>query len=206
MEERFLNDNELLYLYHQGDEEALALLIEKYRRIMGAYARGYSGKVKTSCEVSDIYQLALISLYNAVNSYKENMGCRFSSYFKIVMERSIYNYIRHIYSDVCRANREAISIDQLVNDYEGIYVVDTIACEQRKSDPCWNVNIKDMMCNVNRIVEALSPEEQKIYRLWEKGFSYREIAVLVEETEKRVDNVLYKIKRLLREGIEEQKD
>ena len=202
MEERFPSDNELLYLYHQGDEEALTLLIEKYRRIMGAYARGYTGRVKTSCEISDIYQVALISLYNAVNSYKENMGCRFSSYFKIVMERSVYNYIRHLYSDICRANREAISIDQMVSDYEGIYVVDTIAASKEQGDPSWAIEVNDIMQNVNDIIETLSSKEQRIYRLWEKGFSYREIGILVEESEKKVDNILYKIKRLLRAEIQ----
>jgi len=202
MKERFLNDNELLYLYRQGDEEALTLLIEKYRRIMAAYARSYAHCVKTSCEVNDIYQVSLIALYKAVESYKENMGCKFGSYFKVVMERAVYNYMRHVYSDICRANRDAISTDQMVNDHEGIYIIDTIASAPKHfGNPVWSFEIKEVMDDINEVVQCFSKHEQHIFRLWEKGFTYREISVLVNESEKKIDNILYKIKSLIREKI-----
>ncbi|MDF9825545.1 RNA polymerase sporulation-specific sigma factor [Breznakia sp. PF5-3] len=201
MENRQKNDNELLYLYRQGDEDALRQLINKYQRILMAYAHRYSNSVKTSCEINDIYQIALISLCSAVNSYKENMGCRFSSYFKIVMERAVFNYMRHVYSDICRANREAISIDQLINDYEGIKISDTIANVTHYGDPKWEAYIGSVMEEINMIIKKLSPLEQEIYRSWEEGFSYREIATMTGENEKKIDNILYKIKRLLRSFV-----
>lgn len=198
MENRYQSDDELLYLYRQGNEEALELLIKKYQKIMRAYARGFIGRVKTSCEINDIYQVAVIALYSAVNSYKENMNCRFGSYFKIVMERAVYNYIRHLYSDMNRANREAISMDQLVSDHEGIYIVDTIATQMKRGDPEWEVLVSTLMEDVYDVLAQCSKLEQRVYDLWSKGFSYREIAVLCGVREKKVDNVLHQLKKKLR--------
>lgn len=195
------NDNEILYLYHQGNEEALALLIAKYHRVMMACARKHVGTVKTSCEVHDIYQVAMIALHHAVDSYQDHSGSRFSAYYKVVMKRAVQNYIRHMFSDVNRANREAISLDQMVHDQDGIYVSDTVCISHTEGNPDWEVSMKLVMEEIGNVVSKGTALEQCVYHLWVEGYSYEEIALLSDIDKKRVDNILHRLKKKLRRAI-----
>ncbi|TDW16727.1 RNA polymerase sigma-30 (SigH) subunit [Breznakia blatticola] len=191
------NDNELLYLIRQGDEEALSLLIDAYKRIIRAYVHGYSCKVKTSCDLEDLYQECIIALYKAANTYKETMDCKFSSYYRVVMERTCYNYLRSAYNLKNRANQSLLSLDQYVCEQGGLLIGDIIACDPC-IEPTWAFEIKQQMVSIRRCVKNMGEKEQKIFTLWEQDYSYKEISRILSEAEKTIDNTMYRLKKDLR--------
>ncbi|OCN03460.1 hypothetical protein A4S06_05790 [Erysipelotrichaceae bacterium MTC7] len=172
-------------------------MIQKYARIIRAYVRGYSYKVKTSSDLEDLYQECIIALYKAANTYKETMDCKFSSYYRVVMERTAYNYLRSAYSYKNRANQSLLSLDQFVCDQDGLLISEVIPSSVQY-EPTWAFEIKQQMLEIHKCVKAMGEKEQKIFTLWELGYSYKEIAKILVEAEKFVDNTIYKLKKDLR--------
>lgn len=199
--ERRISDNELIYLYRQGNEEAFELLAKRYQGLIYNYIRKYRYVVKTSCELNDLHQIANASLQTAIHGFRESIGSPFVAYYKVVMTRNVLNYIRHMDSDMNYANQAAISIDQAVCDHEGIFIVDTIAATDKQSDPKWVLMQREVRKQINILLVELPKLHQEIIYLWEQGYSYKEISALCATSEKKVDNILQFFKKKLKEKL-----
>ncbi|MFV0380708.1 MAG: sigma-70 family RNA polymerase sigma factor [Breznakia sp.] len=195
------DEHELIYMYRQGDEDALFLLIKKYKRILYAIARRHIRSVKTSCEIEDLYQIGLIAFYGAIDTYKENMGSKFATYTKVVVDRAMYNYLRHSYSNIARANRDALSMEQAIHDQEGIYLIDTIVSQEKAYDPVWNMDMDYVYAQINEVLIEMPFLSKKVFHFWCLGYSYQEIAHACALSEKKVDNILHQVKKKIREHI-----
>lgn len=200
---KHLSDNELIYLYRQGNEEAFEVLSKRYQGMIWNYVRKYKYVVKTSCELSDLHQIANASLQFAIHGFRESIGSPFVAYYKVVMTRNVLNYIRHMSSDMNCANQNALSIDQAVSDHEGIYIVDTIAATDRQSDPKWMFMQQEIRSQMDALMHQLPLQQQEVVALWEQGFSYKEISLLCNVAEKKVDNILHAFKKKIREKLTE---
>ena len=56
----------LVRLFHEGDVEALDLLLERYRRFAGPKARGY---FLAGGDIDDLQQEAMIGLFKAIRDF-----------------------------------------------------------------------------------------------------------------------------------------
>lgn len=90
------NDNELIYLYKDGNEKALDILLTKYSHFIVYYIESnypYSNKK------NDLIQEGRMVLFDCINKYKEDYDVKFYSYFRISLARKFYRLLADNYYD-----------------------------------------------------------------------------------------------------------
>ena len=79
------NINELIYLYHLRDPEALALLIEAYHPLTASL----QSLTPPDMEPEDYRQVADSVLVECLNSWRQDLNLSFSTYYKSVLVNRI---------------------------------------------------------------------------------------------------------------------
>lgn len=110
---RDYNDYEIINLVKQGNEEALALMIEKYRLLIAKKANKFNLKL----DFDDRFQEGLIVLYRSILKYDEHYGKTFTRYFEHNLENhliSLYRKERNYGKFL--SNKAAVLIDYSVDE------------------------------------------------------------------------------------------
>lgn len=200
--ERSINDAELIRLVLENDEAALELLIKKYKRVLHYTVNQYKNRYQENYDFHELYQISLISLYRAVLSYKEDMGCSFYTFLQIVIERDILTYYRQLHREKNKLNRMAVSLDQCVKENEGLHLIDMIENNQKEFNPEDYFVQKEWQAFLKKEMEQMSEEEQQIFQLWMEGYRYEEIAEQLQINTRRVGYMISKIKKKLKGSID----
>ncbi|MDD3113471.1 MAG: sigma-70 family RNA polymerase sigma factor [Candidatus Izemoplasmatales bacterium] len=87
---RNYNDYEIISLIKQGNEEALALMIEKYRLLIAKKAHKFNLKL----DFDDRFQEGLIVLYRSILKYDEHYDKTFTRYFEHNLENHLISLYR----------------------------------------------------------------------------------------------------------------
>ena len=165
------NDYEIIDLIKQGNEDALALMVNKYERFMAKKIH----KFNLAYHFDDLKQECIIILYNSVMMFDESFNKTFTRFFELNMERhmmgTIHKFKRHaeakyFYEDAIAENVHAV----------------------RESSVYYHLHVEE-------IKKILTPLEYKVYTLRElKNYAIRTITELTSESEKRVYNALHRAK------------
>lgn len=196
-----MNDYELLYYIYQKDEEALGMLIEKYKKTVYFTTKriieqnGYT--CSTSDEFNEMVHLGILELYQAIYNYCDDGRCSFQVFAQKCIEMCIRKYIRHRRSLANHQFSNALSLDSQVKENDGIYYVDSIRSNnlefQGDSILKWyhEKNIYEYLRN------ELKENEFKIAKMKIEGYTHIEISQVLMIHPKRVYYVCDKIKKLL---------
>lgn len=188
-----MNDYELLYLIHQGSEEAMELLLHKYERLVWSCIHSYH-----YCDDSDhseVYQRCLLCFHRAVERFREGTEARFSTYLKKLLNREIIDYIRR-YRSIQKYNEiHALSLNQSVHEEEAIYLIDCVENNQPTFEGHWVVQYQNLEQQWQNMKQQMNVLECEIWDLWTNGYSYQLIGETLGITRKKVDNTLQKIRK-----------
>lgn len=187
-----LENEELVKLIKTGNEDALEELIHRFKPHLNRLSRSY---FLFGGEEEDIKQEAMIGLYSACLSYKEDMKCSFNSFASLCMKRRILSAIKKANRNKNKALNESVSIHtKLDNTYEvELYLPQYVFNPDEKFEE--NENYEEIK---EKIVKTLSKLELKILSFFLKGLSYDEISKALNITKKSVDNALSRIKTKLK--------
>lgn len=192
------NDYELLYLFAQGDEFALHEMIEKYKKVAFYFINKYKYTLRNEHDVKELYQLSLITLYRAILTYKEGANASFSTYYSLLLERDFLMCLRSMYREQNRGNVEAISLDALIQESEGLYLVDTIPNKREEFQPVESFHYSYLEEESQKVLDTCKDWEKDIFQLWREGYTYQEISHIVGLEIKKIDNTMQKIKKKLK--------
>ena len=150
------NDFELVRRFVSGDEYAFNLIVKKYQKKIYWHARQMLGNHSDADEVT---QEVLIVMYRKLSTFNFNSSL-YTWIYRIVSTRSL-NQIRK------RQVKRFFSIDDDENEFE----------IQDRSDIVENLNNKEKLETVNKILEKLPPKQRQIFILRNyEQLSYEEIA------------------------------
>ena len=195
---RTINDYELLYLIHQKVETAEFELVEKYKRVIWMLIQSNINRYHPrGVEKEDLYQESLIALMEAVNSYREDFNAPFYSFASLCIERYIKTYLRKYNSQTSRQFYHCLSLDMVVADGENLYLHDVIPDEGNGKSylSLYENELSEFMEEKH---DMFSQREKEIFHLKIQGYSYEEIAEMMDCKTKQVDNTIQKIKRFMR--------
>ena len=94
------NDLELLDRIKQNDEQALEIMIEKYKPLICSKIRDYRFP---SSEQDDFLQEGIMVLTKAINSYRDDKDKTFTRYFELLLTNrfnSLYKKNKNYYANV----------------------------------------------------------------------------------------------------------
>jgi RNA polymerase sigma factor (sigma-70 family) len=89
---RDLNDHEIIYLIVEGDEDAFALMVEKYKPLI--YRIIYHFRL--SYMLDDIYQESVITLHKSVFAYDASFNKTFTRFLELNLSRMMMSQIQRL--------------------------------------------------------------------------------------------------------------
>lgn len=194
------NDYELLDQIHSCSEDANEILLYKYRPLIVSIAKKYIKYSHGGVDLNDLIQEGLLGLNDAINSFRDEKNANFGTYAKICVQRKIANLIKSTMSYKNKILNDYIPIDNDEDEPIDYFLADN------SKNPMNMVEDYDfqnrLLTNLN---DKLSDIEKEVFELKLSGFSYKEIANLLEKDSKSIDNCIQRIKTKLKKVLEEIK-
>lgn len=198
MDYRELNDNELVYLCAENNEDAMNLIVNKYKNcilmILKEYLKEYN---IIGVEVADLYQEGLIGLMHAIHSYNPTRDVLFYTYANACIRTSLISAIRQTFRQKNRILNYSYSLDKIFED-SGDNFYEILKDESYEPNKLL-LSSEDENELINNLKSKLSKSELAIFELRLKGLSNGEIATLIDKDTKYIENSLFRIKRKYKE-------
>ena len=182
-----INDYELVYMVKENDDSALEKIFEKYKPVINKLTLKYF-KIYKKIGISkdDIIQEARIGLMNALNTFNENQNL-FYSYAYVCMERQLINYCRSYDNKKNYAINYSLNLN---NNYKDI----VINAESIDKNIISNELFFECMRN-------LKFEHSIVFELKYNGFTYKEIAELLDLPISTVSGRMTSIRKKLKNSL-----
>ena len=183
-------DETLAQRAKNGDDEALADLIERYTPLVCMRARAYARGVM---DVDDVYQEGMIALLKAVRNYREDTAGSFRTFAAVCVNNKMLSAVTAHMRDKNAPLRSYLSLS-------GREIPeDLLAAVSPETDPEKLVIASEESAARNRLIESLlSPFERQVLRLYLSSYSYEEMSRQLGSSTKAVDNALQRVRRKLR--------
>lgn len=198
MDYRDLNDNELVYLCAENNEDAINLIVNKYKNcilmILKEYLKEYN---IIGVEVADLYQEGLIGLMHAIHSYNPTRDVLFYTYANACIRTSLMSAIRQTFRQKNRILNYSYSLDKIFED-SGDNFYEILKDESYEPNKIL-LSSEEENELINKLKSKLSKSELAIFELRLKGLSNGEIATLIDKDTKYIENSLFRIKRKYKE-------
>ena len=183
------NDYELLYMVNE-DEEAFSYLVKKYeplfRKLSYSFVKNYKYK---GIDPEDLIQQCRITLCKIVDKYDPNRSILFYTYLLVCLKGAISNYARSY------LNKPDCYNYMDIDNYENFdsFILDFDVYENHLS-----YEFQESITNFKHNLDWL---HSLVFELRCNGFSYKEIASLLDINSKKVDNILLSVRKKLEKYI-----
>ena len=186
------NDYELVALAKENNEEAINIIYQKYQPLIYKKARYiYNIIGSKGIELSDIIQEGMIGLEEAINRYNEKDNTLFYTFALI----SKVNRDKH------KILNEAVSYD--TNDDEEISLLNYIY--DKTDNPEYGLISEEEEEELyQKIKSQISDFESTVFDLKIQGFTYKEIASILDKDPKTIDNALSRLKTKIKNILKEE--
>ncbi len=196
-----MSDEQIVKLAQDGDNEALELILSRYRNLVYAKSKPY---FLAGADDDDIIQEGFIGLYKAVKDFD---GERFP-FFKVFAGVCV---TRHILTAVKAASRKKhlplnsyVSLDKnTYDDDSDTTLLDVIAFDELHDPEAILIdreNVDGMEYKINKVLSKL---ETQVLVCHLEGMSYSETAKRLGKDTKAVDNAVQRIKKKLENTLRE---
>jgi len=191
-----LTDLELVERFQSGCQDALQVVITRYRRFARAKARSY---FLVGADSDDVEQEALIGLYTAARDFRPEHQSSFRAFAELCITRQIITAIKTATRQKHQPLNQYLSISGVRGgDDPGERSVEELLHNHHETDPADHVVSGERMAAVREtMARMLSELEVDVLRLYVEGKSYQEIGEQLGRHVKSIDNALQRIKRKL---------
>ena len=194
------NDYELLNYVREGNEEANNIIIKKYEPLINKIAIKMLSYCKNNgLDQNDLVQEGMIGLNHAIDRYQERENILFYTYAKKCIERKMLSVIISANRSKHKILNESISYDDEENLLNKLIKSNTPSPEEE----VLNFEIEENL--LNDIKKVLTNFEEEVFELLISGFTYKEIAKILDKDQKSIDNARERIKAKIRKLLNEKK-
>ncbi|MCI5699746.1 MAG: sigma-70 family RNA polymerase sigma factor [Lachnospiraceae bacterium] len=186
------SDEELIRRLRQGESEIEDFLMDKYKNLVKIRARAM---YLIGGETDDLIQEGMIGLFKAIRDYREDRDAAFATFAKLCVERQLYRTIES-------SNRQK---NQPLNTYislDGESQEEELQRLWEESPEAIVVDREHTDAMIERIHKALSPFENHVLNLYMNGYTYIQIAEMMDKSPKSIDNALQRIRSKVRDILE----
>lgn len=186
------NLNILLKKAKAGDSDAINVILEEYSKILSFNASKY---YLIGAEQDDLKQEGLLGLLKAIKLYDESKNIPFNNFANLCVRRQMITAIK-------KANRQKhILLNESLREFEDTsesldnnLKLDEYVSKEKNPEEKFLLKekIKDFKKFSN---ENFSKFEKKTLNYLIEGYSYREIAKILEKDLKSIDNAIQRIRK-----------
>ena len=195
-----MTDEDVVSLAQQGDGQALAYLLNKYKNFVRSKARSY---FLIGADHEDIVQEGMIGLYKAIRDFKPDRLSSFRAFAELCVKRQIITAIKTATRQKHFPLNSYVSLNKPLYDEESDRtLLDVIEGRVTNPEELF-ISREDLEGIQGQIDELLSDLEQQVLNAFLDGKSYQEIAELLGRHVKSIDNALQRVKRKLYKFLED---
>ncbi len=188
------SDEEVAVLAQNGDGQALAYLLNKYKNFVRSKARSY---FLIGADHEDIVQEGMIGLYKAIRDFQPARLSSFHSFAELCVKRQIITAIKAATRQKHVPLNSYVSLNKPLYDEESDRtLLDVIEGRVTNPEELY-ISQEDLARIQTQISEVLSDLERQVLDAFMDGKSYQEIAELLGRHVKSIDNALQRVKRKL---------
>jgi len=189
-----MNDNEIIGYIRQGDAEAMDFLLERYK---GLVKKKANALYLIGGEKEDIIQEGMIGLYKAVRDYNSEKEAAFSTFAELCVTRQIYTAISASNKKRNQPLNNYISFEQQSEE-----LADVARNGYINGNPEETVIGRENAKQLKEFIDKeLSNLEKKVIGFYLEGYSYMQIAEMLEKKPKAIDNAVQRIRAKLKKYI-----
>ena len=211
LQSAFESDTQILHLLQIIKEEskdplrsdAFSDLLSRYRplitRMVNKYAKQVYGFEISVADRQELEEEACIALYHAARFYRAGTHATFGYFARVCIRNRLISFLRK------QKNEDHLfRIDESLsyrNDGYSTASPSVLTVE----DVGEQVAEKDAFRELfDRFLVSLTEYERKVFHMYVKGNSYKEIAVALNVSVKSVDNAVYRIRVKLKQQLQAQ--
>ncbi|WMJ22410.1 sigma-70 family RNA polymerase sigma factor [Paludicola sp. MB14-C6] len=181
------NDVELLECYRSGNQEAVACIFARYASVVN---RNIANYYIAGIDKDDLKQEALMGLFNAIRSYKQDRNASFNTYANHCIANRLKNFLAASSTNKAQVLNRSIPIEE-VESYKFL--------EKQPTNPeSIFIQKESYQSLVESMNSVLSNLEREVMNLYLCGCDYRLIASKLNSSQKTVDNALQRARRKLK--------
>ena len=190
-----LTDEQVIDKIHQGDEEALAYILEKYKELVNMKVGKY---FIVGAEKEDTVQEGMIGLFKAIKSLDNTKQNSFKSFANICIERQLITAIKSSNRQKHMPLNSYLSLNTAAydnNEDDSVELLETFNSNTIE-DPLDTIMKQEYYKEVEDAVNKnLSKFEKQVLDRFLKGDSYIKIAEKLDSPVKSVDNAIQRIRK-----------
>lgn len=183
-------DKNVLIQAQQGDEVAVEKVMKQY---YGAVYKNSQAFFLKGGDHDDLIQEGYIGLMKAIKSFDEKKEACFATFANLCIRRQIISTVKKYNIEKYKILNDAMQKESYDDQHEKIYY----------NSPSMNFYTpeeillgKELIVFLEKYLkENLSNLEKRIFSLLAKQHTYIEIAEMLNETPKRVDNTIQRIRK-----------
>lgn len=190
-----MNEYELIYLAQEEKEgEARNKLYEEYEALLNLKAKDYiTLNGNQGLDISDIKLELKYVFEKAVDSYNPDSSASFKTFLITLINNFLKNYKR----DNERLKNKYLNESVSIYDVNGIDYSNVL---YRDEDLIENV-IFDNNLDANDIYNNFNSKEKELIELIKKGYTFKEVASILDKDIKYVYNVVYHIRNKINKNM-----
>ena len=189
-------EEELIASAQNGNEEAMAVLLERYKSLVRALSRPL---FLMDGDQDDLLQEGMIGLYKAIQTFQDQKNASFETFATLCIKRQLYRAINASNRKKNIPLNSHISIDNAQDptnaELEKIFVTDAAQAMRQKSPEDIIIGQENVENTQKKMFMHLSNMEKQVLELFLQGLTYQEIAQKMEKSPKTIDNALQRIKK-----------
>lgn len=185
-------DEELLALKEEGYETEI---LERYKELVVKIARSY---YIVGGDIEDTVQEGMMGLYKAIRNYSPEKNSSFKTFAIMCIKHQIQTAIKKANTKKNAPLSSSVSLQSFADgDSAEEYLPMGLILQDSPVDKVINKeNYHNLILNIKQI---LSKREYKVLTYYLQGYSYKEIAEILNLTNKSIDNSLTRIKNKLKD-------
>jgi len=184
----------LLELCREGDQTAIAVMIERHRRFIKVKCKQY---FLIGASREDVIQEATIGFYKGLRDYRPEKSPSFRAFAELCMTRQIITAIKTATRQKHTPLNTFVSFSKTAfGDESDRTLLEIFTCNS--SDPADIIEKQESIEALKKLVkERLSRFESQVLHGYLEGMSYQEMADQFERNVKSIDNAIQRVKRKL---------
>ena len=199
-----LTDEELITLFRDGDQEAMEMLLNKYKEMV---LRKAKSMYILGGDSDDLIQEGMLGLFKAVRDYDCGRDASFRTFAQLCVTRQIITAIKTATRQKHIPLNSYISLNKPIYDEDSDRTLLDVLSGAKVTDPEELVISREEFVDIEKkMEEILSDLEWKVLMSYLDGKSYQEIAEDLHRHVKSIDNALQRVKRKLEKYMEKRGD
>lgn len=198
-----LEDHTLVENVRAGDERSLEALLARYRKFARSKARTY---FLAGSDKEDVVQEGMIGLFKAIRDFDPAQATPFRAFAELCISRQILTAIKTANRQKHQPLNSSVSLDAPAygDDRNDSSVGDNLIASTLADPAEIVISAEEIEALRDSMRDSLTDLEGDVLRLYMDGKSYEEIAGVLGNHVKSIDNALQRIKRKVQRHIEER--